>query len=260
MNFGFTSNRSLAAALLLEAAIFARSAEAKETVELCNIRIESEEKIEFSSTEKKWLCGDPESEAWKEIPVPQQKAWLRSFFQNRGYHKHEVVETGAKLVVKAGHRSLVERFTVEGAPPEWNWAKRRKVIGSVLDPNKMDENTNWAKRELEFRGYPCPLADGQAFLDTNELLLKVKPGPKQTFGAVQTQGSSDMDPRILERFTAFEPEQDFDIRLLELTSDRILREDLYLSTFYDVICDDNQKAQVVRRFVAAAQKIALTYR
>lgn len=234
---------------------FAELAHAAEVQELCQIRIESEEKIGFSATETKWLCGDPESEAWKEIPLNQKRGWLRSFLQNRGYHSYSFREENGTLFVNVGPRSRVERFTVEGAPKEWNWAKRRKVIGSVLDPGVISENSNWAKRELQYRGYPCATAEGRAFLDRKEVLLQVNPGPKQVFGTVQSQGDSDMDPAILERFTAFEAGQDFDIRLLELTSDRILREDLYLSTYYDVICDDQLKARIVRRFVPALPRL-----
>ena len=229
-------------------------AETKVT-ELCHIRLEGPEKISFGKTEQQWLCGDPGTPAWKEIPIPQKRLWLKTFLQARGYLRPTITEQNGTVVVEVGRKTLVERFTVEGAPKNWDWSKRRKVKGAPLDPSKLDESTTWAKRALQFRGYPCPKVEASAFLDTNELLLKVTPGPAQTFGPVSSLSSSDMDPRILERFTAFRSEDDFDIRLLELTSDRILREDLYLSTFYDVVCDADQRAHIVRRFVPAAPRL-----
>jgi translocation and assembly module TamA len=241
--------------LLVALASFPLLAEERKTVSLCHIQVTAGEELSFSDTETKWLCGDPESDAWKSIPLSQKKLSLTSFLQTRGYLQPEFRVERGELLVDAGKKSLVEHFTVTGAPPEWDWSKRRGVIGSVLDPGRLDDNATWAKRSLMFHGYPCPKVEASAFLDRNEILLTVHPGPRQTFGAVGSQGTSDMDPRILERFTAFDPGEYFDLRLLELTSDRILREDLYLSTFYDVICGDDQVARVVRRFVPAAPRL-----
>ncbi len=231
------------------------SAATPETTELCGVRIAAEEKIDFSTTETKWICGDPDSEAWREIPVAQRKTWLTSFLQSRGYHRPTFREDGGRLLVDAGPKFSVQKFTVEGAPAEWDWTRRRHVIGTTLDPRRLDEDATWAKRNLEYRGYPCPDVEAKAYLDASEIHLAIHAGNKQRFGPVSSQGTSDMDPRILERFSAFYPEDFFDLRLLELTSDRILREDLYLSTFYDVICDAQGRASIVRRFVPAAPRL-----
>lgn len=232
-----------------------RRAHAFEITELCGIRITAPEKIHFSATESKWLCGEPGSPAWREIPVNQRKISLTNFLQSRGYQKPDFrVEEGA-LSVDAGEKSSVRKFTVEGAPAEWDWARRRHSTGSALNPARLDEDVTWARRMLQYRGYPCPKVEAEAYVDTGEVHLKVDPGEKQRFGPVQSQGASDMDPRILGRFTAFYPEDYFDLRLLELTSERILHEDLYLSTFYDVVCDENRHAQIVRRFVPSPPRL-----
>ncbi len=235
----------------------ARPAIAAEVVQLCHITVAGPEKIKFSSTETKWLCGDPESEAWKEIPTNQRVEWLKTFLQSRGYHRPAIHADAAsgEITVNAGKKFLVSKFTVAGAPAEWDWTRHWHEHGAVLDPVHLDADATWSKRGLQFIGYPCPDVQANAYLDDEEIHVGVDPGPKQRFGPVQSQGTSDMDPRILERFTAFYPDDFFDVRLLELTSDRILQEDLYVSTFYDVVCDGNRNASIVRRFVPAKPRL-----
>lgn len=226
-----------------------------ETTRLCNIELEAAEEIEFSATETKWLCGDEESSAWKSVPPSQQKVFLRSFLQSKGYHQPQFSEAGGKILVRAGEPLTVKSFSVTGAPREWNWRKRWGISGKPLNPETLDESSSWAKRQLQQRGYPCPRVSPLAFTDTGEIRLDLEPGPFLDIGAIESGQLTDLDPAILERFTAFRPGQLFDIRLLELTSSRILAEDLYLSTYYDVICDENQRSRIVRRFVPAQPRL-----
>jgi translocation and assembly module TamA len=233
-----------------------RAAHAAEQItELCNIRLKSTDKISFSSTEKKWLCGDPSSDAWKVIPKNQQRHWLQSFLQSKGYLNPTFHDENGILQVETGTRGEVKNFSVKGAPLGWDWERRRGVLGSVLDPSRLNSDISWAKHSLESMGYPCPEVDAYAYYDRGALLLEADPGPKQRFGSIESSGKTDLDPKILERFNAFYENDFFDVRLLELTSYRVLREDLYFSTFYDVICDQNRHPRIVRRYVPAPPRL-----
>jgi translocation and assembly module TamA len=231
------------------------AAAAAETTRICNIEIEAAEAIDFSGVEENWLCGDPESHAWQSIPLSQQKVFLRSFLQSRGYHEAEIAEEGGQLLVRAGAPAELKELRVEGGPPGWKWWKRWGLTRRAMSPDTVDDAESWTKRSLQERGYPCPVVDTQAIVDTGELRLGVLAGLPYRFGPIESEGQPDLDPAILDRFRAFDDGQAFDIRLLELTSTRILREELYLSTYYDVLCDQNQNVRIVRRYVPAQPRL-----
>lgn len=226
-----------------------------EVTRICNIEIEASEEIDFSDTEESWLCGDPDTQAWKTIPLSQQRQFLESFLQSRGFHNAKTTAVGGLLKVQAGEPAVVRAFTVVGAPVEWNWAKKWDLFGNTLNPETLDEAGSWAKRELQQRGFSCPEISPLAFLDSGEIRLNLKPGEPFRFGDIETVGNSELDPAILERFSAYRKGQMYDKRLLELTATRILQEDLYLSTYFDVICAQDEPVRVVRRSVPALPRL-----
>src|SRR4051812_41240553 len=44
------------------------------------------EKIAFSVTETRLICGDPQNDAWNNIPDSQAMFHLKTFLQDRGYY------------------------------------------------------------------------------------------------------------------------------------------------------------------------------
>ncbi len=221
----------------------------------CGVSIESPSPIKFSAVEKDWLCGKSESASWRTIPITEKQLFLKSFLQSRGYLAPEFREQGEDLVVKTGPLSQVKEFEVQGAPEPWDWKKRRRILGRTLNPGLLDEMTKWSRRQLQFRGYPCPTVQSEALIESQKVLLKVNPGARSTFGDYETQGEEKMDTEILDRYTAFLPGDTFDIRLLELTSNRILQEDLYVSAYFDVLCPQNQNMKIVRRLMPAQPRL-----
>ncbi len=141
------------------------------------------------------------------------------------------------------------------APEEMQWQKRRFVKGRTLDPALLNEVTNWARRRLQTVGYPCPNVEAQALIDSEKIELTVTPGLHSSFGTYSTQGNLSVPPQTLDRYTAFIEDDTYDIRLLELTSNRILAEDLYLSSFFDTLCEGGRKVGLVRRLVPAERKL-----
>ncbi len=224
---------------------------------LCNIVIEApaEKTIDFSETETDWLCGTDASPNWQQIPLNQKIAMLKNFLQARGYHEPEFKITARKLYVNTGKHATVKHFTVERAPPELHWKKRRRIKDKPLSPNTLDELENWTKRELQTIGYPCPNVSGLAVTDTESILINVDAGKTYHFGKITPEGVLDLPEDILERFTAFREGQPFDIRLLELSSRRILEQNLYTSSYYDIRCFPNDRLEVVRRFLPAKPRL-----
>lgn len=226
-----------------------------ETTSLCGIRIEGYEKIEFSSTERDWLCGSAKSPAWQNMPNSQRTLFLKGFLQSRGYHQSTFTSTADSLNVELGPRSTLQTLEVHNAPAEWNWRKRRYIKDRPFTPATLDEITNWARRRLQEHGYPCPQIDAQALVLEEKFNLTVEPGPAYRFGAITTVGEEDLNPAILDRYSAFFPGAPFDIRLLEITSNRVLQEDLYLSTYYDITCTAQGEVEIVRRMIPAKPRL-----
>ena len=223
--------------------------------ELCNVRISSTEEINFSGTEETWLCGEPDSAAWKRVPIPQQRLFLTGFLQERGYHHPQFTVQDGTLHVEAGAPEKVEHFTVLGAPAEFDESKRRRLLGQTLNKASLDDASAWTKRQLQQMGYPCPKVSSVGLTDQNQIRLEVDAGEKQTFSIVESEVAKDLHPGVIDRYTAFNEHQSFDIRLLDLTSSRILLEDLYMSTYYDVLCNEGELPRVVRRFVPAKPRL-----
>lgn len=226
-----------------------------EVVQLCNVKIESKERIDFSGVEENWLCGDKDSAAWQRVPIPQKRLFLTGFLQARGFHKPKFEVKDGMLFVDAGPQLHVERFTVKGASADFDPSKRRLLKGKVFNASALDDATAWTRRQLQYVGYPCPDVTPLALVDEQEILLTVKPGEKKDFSIVEATEGNDLHPGVIDRYTAFTPDQTFDIRLLELTSTRILNDDLYLSSYYDVLCSAGEQPRIVRRFVPAKPRL-----
>lgn len=246
---------------------FAMSSEVK-TTRLCQISIQGPEVINFTKTEERWLCGSGNStqgappsspasptSAWNDIPLNQKAAFLRAFLQSRGYHQVEIQQASKSVQVQLGPKSFLKSLEVLSAPPTWKWQKRRYIENRPFTPETLDEFEKWAKRRLQENGYPCPTIHSQAIIEKEKFEILAETGKPRVFKNIQTTGENDLNPDILERFTAFFPGDPFDIRLLEITSNRILEEDLYLSSYYDILCGDNGDSEIVRRMIPAKPRL-----
>jgi translocation and assembly module TamA len=224
--------------------------------DLCGIHFENSPELDFSKTEEEWLCGREDSAAWKTIPFNQKKFFLQRFLQNRGFHQPSFREEGDTLVASSGPRLVAKEFKVTGAPPELNWKRRRRLLDQPLTPSLLDEAGNWTERELQQSGYPCPHVNSNVLTDTGAIEVKAESGPMHSFGRIESEGdTADIPFQIIDRYTAFLPGQRFDVRLLELSSRRILNQDLYLSTYYDISCPESGQLRIVRRFVPAPPRL-----
>lgn len=220
----------------------------------CGIRLEGAE-LDFSGTEEDWLCGKEGSRAWGTIPLNQKRYFLRRFLQERGYHEPELSLEGDTLVARTGPQAEAKSFSVEGAPPALDPGKRRRLLGRALTPALLSETESWLGRELQELGYPCPEAELSAQPGSGAILGKVAAGEPATLGPIASEGGVDLPHQILDRYTAFVDAQAFDIRLLELSARRILAQDLYLSTYYDLSCEAGKLARITRRFVPAPPRL-----
>ncbi len=235
----------------LSLAAFAR----KHTQVFCQIHLHSDEDLHFTKTEKDLLCGESDSPAWSHLPPSQKSLFLRGFLQSRGYLTPQFRQDGAELQVDSGPLYQLDSFRVIGASEQMGWQKRRFLMGRTLDPDLLKEAINWSRRRLQTQGFPCADAEGRVVIEPRRIDVTVSPGAFATFSDYGSVGESDIPIETLDRFTAYINGDPFDIRLLELTSSRILREDLYLSAFFDIQCAPGEPPKIIRRLIPAERKL-----
>lgn len=192
--------------------------------------------VALTEAEKRLVCGDPESEAWREVPVGQAQRFLRAFLQNRGYHEPVFQLSPSSMTVKVGPKSEVKQFTARGLPEGIDPGKRRGIVGEVLTPKLLDEARNALVQELQYRGYACPEVLMSADPRSGQVLAEVQPGEVHVVRETLDPKLDDIAQSVFRRFEAFNRGEPLDARLLVVTSDRIVREALFMSAYYDIEC------------------------
>src|SRR5205807_1458754 len=85
----------------------------------------------------------------------------------------------------------------------------------------------------------------------------VVPGPIYDVEKIEESPVPGVDPGVFNRFRAFEFGKPVDIRLLTLTADRIKREPLFLSAYYDISCSTAGMAVTRRAMRAPPHYVAI---
>lgn len=221
------------------ALIFILSACAHRSQKICdNIQLR-EGNISLTRNERLFVCGgDKGSPGWQEVPLPQAEYHLKVFFQQEGYLSPRFERNRDQLDVWAGPRQTITRFTLTGADGVLDAGKKRQVIGEPLKPAKLDEIEQWAKTELNSKGYACPKVtltaqawDGQVFTD-------LQTGPLQRVASITHVGLEAIDTEALARYQAFEIGHRYDVRETQLTVSRMLSDGLIQSAYFTTTCRD----------------------
>lgn len=119
-----------------------------------------------------------------------------------------------------------------------------------MTPELLDEVESWSKARMQNLGYACPDARVEAFPDAARLITHLQPGKPYHFPEnleFNVRGKKEVID--LGRYAAFLPGQLYDARLLQLTANRILADEYYLSAFFETQCLEDGKLQLVPRLV-----------
>lgn len=190
----------------------------------------------LSETEKRLVCGDPDSDGWKRVSLPQARLFLTSFLQTRGRHFPSFSTDRDQLVVDAGRATVVASLVGRGLDGVFDLGKLRQVVGRLLTPDALDRVKQEVLIALANRGYPCAKATVAADARTGEVRVDVEPGPPLHMGEVEPPAGLSIDSAVLNRYEAFEPGDPFDTRLLSLSSARLKEDALFATAHYDVTC------------------------
>lgn len=210
--------------------------------------------LSLTDSERRMVCGDPESEVWRDLPRSQVERYLRAFLQQRAHHFPVFTLRGRTLVVDPGRRTLVTKLTGLGLPEGLDLGKRRRVVGRPLTPVLLDSVKRDLLLDLQNRGYACPEVGVTADAKTGELSTSLLGGEVLTVREISEPVLPGLDSGMFQRFEAFERGKPMDRRLFSLTSDRIVTEALFISSSYDVSCG-TEGAAVLHRAVPAPPRL-----
>lgn len=214
------------------------------------IEIHAEEKLKLSKTERKWICGDNESASWQKVPPWQAQFFLKTFLQDRGYHQPSFSNEGDLLIVKVGDKTTLKSFHFINPPEGFQPEKRRKLKGRALTPALLSEIEGWTKARLQHRGYACPQVEVTSVPNEGSMQIFINAGQKHYFPQTdlfEVRGSQR--EVYLNRYEAFVPGQLFDIRLTQLTANRMVFDEFHLSSYFDVGCGAQNELLLTPRLV-----------
>lgn len=209
---------------------------------LCsNLSLEGDHIPSFNSTEKKLLCGDQSTDAWRVIPQNQRIYFLRNFLQDRGFFFPKFQIQSDQLMVQVGQVTEVKFLFGEGLEElkgELNLNEKRKVIGETLTPSLLDQLEQWVESKLRSKGYPCPQVSSEANPDTGVIVIKVKSGPRQNLTKISVDQYSNIQPGVFRRFDAFTIGHQYQGDLMRLTSNRLLSSKILEGNHFLVTCGE----------------------
>lgn len=207
--------------------------------QLCPNRVvlASTHKVKFTDLEKIFLCGDPKSEPWKDVPLAQARFHIGTFLQDRGYHSPEFSDDGNTLYVGSGPQSTLDSVKLDGAPEFLKIWRRRKILDLPLTPKLLNEIESWVQHQLQVKGYACPKIRSEANVLTGEMLIHVEPGPIQTVESVTQESLKGLGSGTLRRYDAFVLGKKFNKDLLTLTAERVEKSGVLQSTSFNWECE-----------------------
>jgi translocation and assembly module TamA len=171
-------------------------------------------------------------EAWKEIPENQRRFHIKTFLQNRGYlapvfsiaasSESESQDTGGDEILRVdpGPLTVITVLEAVGAPSDFDYSRKREVIGKALTPGMLDLVKSWTEARLGGLGYACAKVDPRGDPATGIVRVNIDAGDKVRFGVIDEKNLPELLPGILRRYDAFIPNDPYNSDLLRLTERR----------------------------------------
>jgi len=187
----------------------------------------------LSAAELRWICGDPESAAYKDVPLYQAAFHLRSFLDRRGYTGADLKIRDGVLVVDPGKPVRLEKIDI--APSDDRLLKvANRYLRQILRPSLLNILESSLQRRLLETGYSCAVVSSTA--RDNTVNLRVERGPLRDFSGLRADAIAGLKPEALIRFQPFEATTIYDIRLLELYEKRLARDNVVQGTYFKENC------------------------
>ncbi|HCU23811.1 MAG TPA: hypothetical protein DF383_02245 [Deltaproteobacteria bacterium] len=227
----------------------ARGADKPKIQEVCpgHLTISAPQKIRFTKIEKTFLCGDPETEAWKRIPPAQVKFHLETFLQGRGYYhpryREEGYQEGRAIFVELDEPVRASELRFFGTPAELDPTRRRRIVGRPLTPKLLDTVEVWTRDRLQAKGYPCPTVRARGNIVDGRIEVEIDSGPRQRLVRIEEDPVPHLQVGTLRRFDAFELGEYFNDDFLTLTSRRVEEDGILQNSYFIPECDSESRPE-----------------
>ncbi len=191
----------------------------------------------LNASELRWICGDTENAAYRDVPLYQAAFHLRAFLDNRGYVKSQINIKDGTLVVEPGQQVRVESVSIN--PPDASLSRiAARFKGKVLRPSLLNSLESTLKRKLLETGHSCASVSSQS--NGADVSLKIVKGAQRNFEKFQVDPILGLLPEALLRFRPFEATTLYDVRYLELYERRLQRDNVVQGTFFKENCKENE--------------------
>lgn len=208
---------------------------------LCDHIELQEGRLSLNENERILVCGsDKSAEGWKDVPIPQARYQLNVILQNKGYLNAKFERQGETLKVWPGDRRKISSLEVTGGGGLVKPEKKRKVVGEALEPEKLDEISDWVKLVLRSRGYACPQVNLNAQAWDGLVRVDIEQGARQKVSRIEVVGLEGLDEDVLARFRAFHDGDFYDVRETQLTTSRMMDQGLFQSAYFVTQCKGDE--------------------
>ena len=190
--------------------------------------------IRLTANERVLVCGsDEQVDAWKSVSPAQAERRLEPMMQARGYYKPRFEVRGNELHVWPGSETFVREFKADNI----DIGRRRHVVGHPLTSSLLDELQSWGETELRSSGHACPKVMISARTWDQSIRLSAEPGPRTQVRSIEWRGYQNLDPRVLDRYRAFDPGSLYDVRQTQITVNRMLADGLFETASFQTKCE-----------------------
>lgn len=231
---------------------------------LCShIYIYAPEEIELNDVERRLICGDKESIAYKEIPLYQAKIALEGFLQNLGYINSQINLKGNTIEIYSNEKIAVKHIDLKGkeldqVPAEY----QENILDDLSDkyksytitPGVLNQIEAYAKADFRNNSYACVDVKSNGIVDESRVILNLNHLKSYNFGIVDRASVEGIRPEAFERFYPFEPEEKFKAYKLTLTEKRFLREGVVQGTYFNESCAQDEFT-LTQSFITGAPRV-----
>ncbi len=207
--------------------------------------IHGDKKLKLSETEKRMVCGDPEVEAYREIPTYQAQFFFKGFLQSKGYLEPEFVTEKDVLHVHVGKKAKLKRVAVySDSEKESTFVEdniRRLYKGKLLTPKLLNDVEAQAQSFVRQRGYPCAKVKSVVNTQDSSAAITLERLHHFNFGDFEKEKLRGLEDDALARYYPFRANDPFNEKLLTLTEKRMMRAEVVQGTYFLEKCDDDGK-------------------
>lgn len=204
--------------------------------ELCPGVVLREGEFQLNKNEAVLVCGDSSSPAWRQIPRLQSQLVLQSLLQKSGYFSPKFEIQNDVLYLELGPRTLIREWDLSGHQAILEKSRKRKVIKNPMTSAKLDEIEKWIELELKSRGYACPQYLTKARVWDESVESRYETGPQLRVLSIRRDGMENLDEETFRRYEAFDQGDVYDIRKLQISSNRLMADGLAQSSYYTQEC------------------------